>query len=454
MDRGDRETLPPTGLGTAVGQRSQASVPLVPAVHTPYCGDYDQFSLSSRIRFPRPRTPLLRAVAPEGQRDPGRPHHREEDTPLRLTVDQATLLPALGTVARAVPSRPVRPILSSLLLTARTGSLTLTATDLETAAMTSVPASVEEEGTVALPARYLQEAVRRIPAGPIALSSLTAGAGARILWEKSQSTIHGFAPEEFPPVPTFPDTPERAMPQGLLRRAILHSAFAAAQNDSARALLTGVELRFHNDALFALATDGFQVAAYATQPTLERPAESGLVVPASVLLEIARTLADSQDSCEIARLGNRLLFRSGPTSLVTRTLEGRYFAVLDMVPKDFPTAVQVERDALSGACERVSLISDNEAPYPITLSVSPTTIRVAARSTDVGEAQEELSAETTGPDITVGFNGRQLLQGLRHFEGRVLRLELSGPSTLARMTDREDHRLQYMQMPLQMEGGQ
>ena len=435
-------------------QRPEASTPLVPAVHTPCCCGCDQFFLSSRIRFPWPRTPLLRLVALEGQRDPRRHDHHEEDTPLRLTVDQATLLPALATVARAVPGRPVRPILSALLLTARPGSLTLTATDLETAAVTSVPAAVEEEGTVALPARYLQEAIRRIPAGPITLSSLTASAGARILWETSQSTIHGFAPEEFPPVPVFPEAPERTMGQGLLRRAILHSAFAAAQNDSARALLTGVELRFQNDALFALATDGFQVAAYATQPALERPAESGLVVPASVLLEIARSLADSQDTCDIARLGNRLLFRSGPTCLITRTLEGRYFAVLDMVPRDFPTVVHVEREALSGACERVGLISDNEAPYPVTLSVSPTTIRVAARSPDVGEAQEDLSAETNGPDITVGFNGRQLLQGLRHFEGKVLRLELSGPSTLARLTDREDHRLQYMQMPLQMEGSQ
>ena len=71
-------------------------------------------------------------------------------------------------------------------------------------------------------------------------------------------------------------------------------------------------------------------------------------------------------------------------------LGGRYFAVLHMMPKDFPAAVHLERDALSEACE--GLLADNEAPYPVMLNVSPTTIRVAARSPDLGEAQEELRA--------------------------------------------------------------
>jgi DNA polymerase-3 subunit beta len=370
---------------------------------------------------------------------------------LRFSISQSTLLPALATVARLVPSRPVRPILSAVHVHAAAGAVTLTATDLEAAAMTTVPADVEEEGSAALPSRYLQEVIRRIPTGPVLLTSLPSAAGARILWEKSQFTIHGFAPDEFPSVPTFPPVPERTLTQAALRHAILHTAFAAAQNDPARALLSGVELRFRDNALFALATDGFQVAAYATHPAQDRPADSGTVVPAVVLQEVARALADSQETCDVARLGNRLLFRSGSTCLVTRILEGRYFAVLDMVPKEFPTVVQLSREAFTGACERVGLISDSEAPYPLTLSVTDGAVRVAAQSPDVGEAEEELSAEVAGPPLTIGFNGRQLLQGLRHFDGQVLRLELSGPATLARLMDRDDPRLQFMQMPLQME---
>jgi DNA polymerase-3 subunit beta len=372
---------------------------------------------------------------------------------LRFAIDQAALAPALATVARAAPSRAVRPVLSAVLLRAGSGGVTLTATDMERAVVTTVPAEVEEEGAVALPARYLQEVVRRIPSGPITVVAEPEAAGARLLWQRSHFAIHGFPVADFPAVPAFPERPDWLMPQSSLRRLIVHAAFAAAPEGTQRALLTGVELRFGEaGAAFALATDGFQIAAYATHPDAPRPADGGLVVPASALAEVARVLADSVDPCEIALVGNRLLVRAGPTVVSSRLLEGKYYAVLDMLPKAYPTRVRVARDALTGACERVGLVSESEPPHAITLVVGPDAVRMTAQSAAVGEAEEELPAEVVGPELAVWFNGRQLLQGLRHFEGPTVDIEFSGATTLSRLTDPDDRRLQYLQMPLQLEG--
>lgn len=370
---------------------------------------------------------------------------------MRFVVDQEVLFPALSTVSRIVPARVVRPICSSVLVTASNQHLRLTTTDMDTAAVVTVPVEVAEEGEVALPVRYLQEAIKRIPSGPITVSGVLGGAGARVHWQRAQVTVHGFPGEDFPPVHPFPENPEHSLQQDALRRAILHTVFAASAEESGRVMLTGVEIRLgaQPDAVFALSTDSFQVAAYAAVPASERPEADGMVVPAAGLTEAARILRDVDEPCGLARIGNRLLVQSGNAYLVLPLLEGKYFAVLDMVPKEFPAQALINREALLGACGRVALVSDSEAPYVITLRVGDGLVSLSAQSAEVGEANEEVSAETTGERLSVLFNSRQLLSGLQHLEGEVVHLELSGLTTLARFSTPEDQKMQYMQMPLQ-----
>jgi DNA polymerase-3 subunit beta len=369
---------------------------------------------------------------------------------VRFTVDHAALAPALATVARIAPARAVRPVLSAVLLEVRDGRLTLGATDLETAIVTAVPVTVEQEGRAALPARYLSELMRRIPGGTMVWEADGQGAGVRILWGRSHFQIQAFDADEYPPLPTFPDRPDRAVPQGVLRRAITHSTFAAAREETARALLTGVEFRFAGHALFATATDGFQAAAYATDPQVPRPGEDGVVIPAGVLAEVARLLDDGMDPCDIAQQGNQVLFRVGDTYFAARVLEGKFFPVLDLVPKEFPAKVRMSRAALLGACERVGLVAEREPPHAVTLLAAEGRVTLSASGPGVGSAEESLEASVSGQPPLIAFNVLQLLEGLRHLEGETVQLEISGAKSVARLTDPEDGRLQYMQMPLEM----
>jgi DNA polymerase-3 subunit beta len=371
---------------------------------------------------------------------------------VRLTVDHAALAPAINAVSHAVPARAVRPILTSFLLSAEDGQLTITATDMETAIISDVPATVHSDGRSCLPAKYLIDLVRRIPSGILEIEADNAQGGARISWGKSQFSIHGFSPEEFPATAPFPSVPHYSFPQRVLRAAISHTTFAAAQGETARALLTGVELRFAPDGLFALATDGFQAAVYASHPDSPRPESGAVVVPSGVLQDVSRLLADSEDLCDVAMEGRQILIRAGTTHLVARTLEGRFFAVLDLVPAAFPTRIRIAREALVGALERMAVIADAEPPHCVLVDVGSAALRLAATRADVGSAEEELAAGVDGTPIQLGFNVRQTLEGLRRFAGQDVLLEISGPKSLARWTDPEDRRFQHLQMPLEMAG--
>ncbi len=70
---------------------------------------------------------------------------------MKIRVDRDVLAEALGWVARALPTRPVVPVLSGLRLDAGTG-LTLSCFDYEVSATAQIEAEVGEPGTVIVPA--------------------------------------------------------------------------------------------------------------------------------------------------------------------------------------------------------------------------------------------------------------------------------------------------------------
>ena len=86
---------------------------------------------------------------------------------MRIIVERDSLAEAVAWVARSLPSRPVLPILSGLLLEASSGRLTLSCFDYEVSARIQVDAEVTEPGTALVPWRLLAEITRSLPGHPV-----------------------------------------------------------------------------------------------------------------------------------------------------------------------------------------------------------------------------------------------------------------------------------------------
>ncbi len=80
---------------------------------------------------------------------------------MKFQVERDVLGEAVAWVARALPSRPVVPVLAGMLLEAGDG-LVLSCFDYEVSARVAVEAEVAEPGTALVPGRLLAEITRRI----------------------------------------------------------------------------------------------------------------------------------------------------------------------------------------------------------------------------------------------------------------------------------------------------
>src|ERR1043166_7217262 len=82
---------------------------------------------------------------------------------MKLTIERAALLKALGHVQSAVERRNTIPILSNVLLSAERDRLTFSATDLDMEIIDEALAQVDLPGQITAPAHTLYEIVRKLP---------------------------------------------------------------------------------------------------------------------------------------------------------------------------------------------------------------------------------------------------------------------------------------------------
>ena len=119
---------------------------------------------------------------------------------MKFTITREQLQEGLVAVAASVPTKTTLPVLSNILLEATGNGLRLSGTDLDIAVSTTVPASVDQEGALTLPAKKLVEIVRELPSAAI---RVTSSGEQRVTIEcgRAKFRLLGLPREEFPAFP-------------------------------------------------------------------------------------------------------------------------------------------------------------------------------------------------------------------------------------------------------------
>ena len=79
---------------------------------------------------------------------------------MKFSITREKLQEGLLAVVASVPAKTTLPVLSNILLEARKDGLRLSGTDLDIAVSTTVPAEIDEEGAITLPAKKLSDIAR------------------------------------------------------------------------------------------------------------------------------------------------------------------------------------------------------------------------------------------------------------------------------------------------------
>lgn len=335
---------------------------------------------------------------------------------IRLKRDEllAELVPMQGIVER----KSTIPVLSHLLLTVKGGRLHLAATDLDVSLVSSVPAEVKSEGSLAVQARKFVEIVRSLVADEIKLS-LEGERSLRIHAAKSKFRIHGLPAVDFPSLPQVEGEAKLVVPLARFRRMVSKVLFAVSSEES-RFQLSGALFRLHGKRAELVATDGHRLALVDAGLGFES-ADDSVLVPRKALQEILRF--ESEGDLEYRRGEHHLSFRTGGREMVCRILEGTFPDYERVIARNNDKKVVCDRRALSDAVQRVALMT-GDRNRGVRLDFAEDEITVAAANPDLGEASETLPCEYGGGALRIGLNPDYLGHFLAAVETDKVRLEL------------------------------
>lgn len=357
---------------------------------------------------------------------------------MKVACQQDQLQRALAQVSRAVASKTALPVLANILLSTEDGRLRIAATNLEIGITTWVAAAVEDEGRITVDARLLSEFVNTLPNAPV---ELTVEANRTVLTVRSgrdKAGINGIDAEDFPVIPSLEgetDATTVSVDAQVLKDMIAHVEFAAATDDS-RPVLAGVLTRFEEKQLTLATCDGFRLAIRRGELHDAVTERFETIVPARAMREMARLIGDATEPVQLAitQSRNQLLARIGETEFLSRLIEGMFPDVMQIVPKDIATTVEVGREAFGNAVRRASYFArDNNDVVRIQVNpgedeLAPGTIEVSATAAERGNSQSFVDAAITGTKDTVAFNSRYLTDVLGVVRQGDIRLALNGPN--------------------------
>jgi DNA polymerase III subunit beta len=391
---------------------------------------------------------------------------------VKFRVERDVLGEAVSWVARSLPTRPVVPVLSGMLVEADAGGLTLSCFDYEVSARVEIPAEVGEPGVALVPGRLLAEIARNLPHAQVEVAS--AADTIMLTCGSAEFALVSLALEEYPRLPELPSVVGTADGGALAVAAA--QVVPSASRDDTLPMLTGVCLDFDGDAMTLAATDRYRMAVAKIS---WEPAGDGIrataLVPARTLADIAKsagpgtpvTVAFGQPAAGDARPADGMIsFAGGGRRLTARLIGGEYIKYESRFPAEYGCSADLPAGPFTEAVRRVSLVADRISP--VQLAFRPDTVVIEARSDGRARAVESVPCLLTGSEQTISFNPHYLLDGLAavalggrgraEAEGQSgddagrIRLDFTSPAKPALITwaegDRPDGAFRYLVVPL------
>ena len=371
---------------------------------------------------------------------------------MKFTVESNVLVESVNWVSRSLSSRPIMTALLGIVIDV-SNEVTLSASDLETAAKSSFNADIKEKGKVLVPGRLLAEIARSLPNKPVSFVLdnnrvlLTAGT--------AKFTLPTLPINEYPNLPTMPEN-SGFIASDVFATAINQVAIAAGKDDSLPTL-TGIHVDINKETITLAATDRYRLAVREIQ---WQPNNTDIAT--SALLR-ARTLADAakslvgvtQVSLAVAPITatERLVgFASEAKTMTSRMLDGTFPPYRHLLPSESIAQATIEVAPFLDSVRRVALVTDKTVP--LRLRFADSKLQLEAGAGEEAQATEELTIIYNGEAIDIAFNPTFLMDGLHAVGTPFVHIAFTGSNKPAVLSGKHEkdgpttENYRYLLMPM------
>lgn len=333
-----------------------------------------------------------------------------------------------------VPPNPTLPVLSNILIEAKNGELTLTATDLTVGVRCFTEAKVLEEGSTTLPAKKLASLIRELTAMNVEFTT-NENHVTEIIADSSKFKLHGMAGSNFPELPSFGEAMPVKLPQEQLREMFFRTSFAVSKDDT-RYALTGVFLHVENGQACFVGTDGKRLARTHLPLQVDSAFNGSYIIPIKAVDEILKNLKEEGDAT-LYLLNDKIAVETENSLHVTKLLSGDYPDVNRVIPDKSGQVVTLHREELLTLLRQVSLFTA-EGYHSVRFSFGNGEVKLSANTKDIGEGNVSMPVNYHAEQIDIAFDPTFFMDILKHTKGERVTLGVTDSFNPGVITDSEE----------------
>ena len=338
---------------------------------------------------------------------------------MKISCLRSDLQTAISNVSRAVSAKSTIPALEGVLIKAYGGSLEVSGYDLEIGIVTTIEASIAEEGEIVVSARLFNDIIRKLPEEIVNIETDER----MITYINSGSAdyqIVGINSTEYPELPNVDEISALTVNSEILKNMIRQTVFATSDN-MAKPIYTGSLFEIKDGLFRIIAVDGFRMAI--RQENVETDIEAKFVVPGKTQNEILKLITDPKKDVSVIVGQRHIIFKIENYSIISRLLEGNF---LDYkMPPAASTEFVINTRILASSVERMALLTNEKIQSPVRCSITSDEIKLSC-STAVGRANDMIPVQVIGNDMEIGFNNRYLLDALKNADTDEVKVLLNG----------------------------
>lgn len=365
---------------------------------------------------------------------------------MKIICSKSDLLNGVNIVSKAVPANTTMSILECILIDASKDEIKLTANDTELGIETVIKGSIEEKGMIAIDAKMIIEVVRKLPDADITISTddkyvtnITCG--------KLKFNIMGKEGKDFTTLPKLDKNGAVVISQLTFREIIRQTIFSIGTGESNK-VMTGVHLSIKNDELKMTSLDGHRISIRKVNlKTVYEDKE--VIIPGKTLNEISKIInGGAEDEINIFITDNHILFEFDNTVVVSRLIEGKYFAVDKMMSSDYETKISINKKALYDCIDRSMIFSKEGNKKPIVVNITDAELQIIVNSA-LGSMDDQLEITKSGKDIKIGFNPKFILDALKVIDDEMIDIYFVNAKAPCYIKD-ENEKYIYLVLPVNL----
>lgn len=364
---------------------------------------------------------------------------------MKVTCIREKLLEGVESASRVSGRNLTLPVLNCIRIEAGGSLLTLRATNLEVGVEVTLPAQVKEPGVVAVSGQVLLGTIGTMSNEKVELE-LKEG-NLLVKTPHGDTLLKAHPSEDFPSLPQGKDGDVVTLPAEIIVRGV-RSVMYSASTSSIKPEQASVYIFPERNRLYFVATDSFRLAEKNIEFKHELTEFEPILIPIKNVLEALRLLESCEDNVEMRVTRNQISFSFGSTYFTSRLIDGNFPNYREVIPKESVTEAIVLKQDLVQLFKKASLFAGNTNQVAFHINPQEKKFTLEARSADVGESKDAISATLKGEPLDIHFNHHYIADCFPALTTDSVALMFSGLGRPLIMRSVSDASFLYLVMPM------